>query len=417
MDALGQTGLRNVVVCRMVQMLPFPQNLAFRLHEHARLASLPQDERVLTFSQLTERDVARAISPAEPADIAVIQYTGGTTGRPKGVSLSHASLCANVRQLCAWFVQAEPGNERLLAVLPFGHCFGMTAVMNFAVGLGAELIILPCFRPADVLQTIRRRRITLLVGVPAMFQALLDSPAARNADFSSLKVCVCGGDVLTASLAERFTAKADVKLAEGYGLTECSPVVTCSNPLTATTRPGSCGVPLPGTDLAIMSTEPPIRILPFGEIGEICVRGPQVMRGYWHRPGTTAETLRDGWLHTGDLGRLDPDGYLYFVNRRPEVIAVQGYKVYAQIVEEAIRQHPSISEVAVVGVPDRMRGEMPKACIVLQPGKTLDEATLRAFLASKLSPVEMPRIYEFRPSLPKSPFGKILKQALSRTSD
>jgi long-chain acyl-CoA synthetase len=290
----------------------------------------------------------------------------------------------------------------------------MTAVMIFAVALGSELVILPRFRPSDVLRTIKRHRITLLLGVPALFQALLDCPAARGADFSSLRVCVSGGDSLSGVLAERFTAATGVKLAEGYGLTECSPVVTCTNPLAHIARLGSCGVPLPGTDLAIMSAEPSGRILPYGEIGEICVRGPQVMRGYWRLPEATGKALRDGWLHTGDLGRLDQDGYLYFVNRRSEVIAVQGYKVYARIVEEAIRLHPAVSEVAVVGLPDRIRGEVPKACVVLQPGMTLDEVTLRRFLADKLSPVEVPRVVEFRQSLPKSPFGKVLKQELSQ---
>ena len=271
-------------------------------------------------------------------------------------------------QLCAWFTQADPGNERLLAVLPFFHCFGMTAVMNFAVALGGELVILPRFRPAETLRTIEQRRITLLVGVPALFRALLDCPAVERTDFSALKVCVSGGDALPAAVAQRFVTLTGVKLAEGYGLTECSPVVTCSNPLTGIERPGSCGLPLPGTDVAIMATEAPHAMLPANETGEICVRGPQVMRGYLARPDATRAALHDGWLHTGDLGRFDQDGFLYFVNRRPEVISVRGNKVYARVVEEAIRLHPAVAEVAVIGVPDAVRGEVPKACIVLCEG-------------------------------------------------
>jgi long-chain acyl-CoA synthetase len=438
-EALEAARLRHVVVCPMAQMLPFPQSLAFRLREHARLAHVPRDARISGFADLTATAATGAMTPPAPDDIAVVQYTGGTTGKPKGVLLSHASLCANVRQLRAWFTRAEPGNERFLAVLPFCHAFGMTAVMNFAVALGGELIILPRFRPAEALRAIERRRITLLVGVPALFQALLDSPSARRTDFSSLKVGVCGGDVLPAPLAGRFAAQTGVALAEGYGLTECGPVATCSNPLEGIARPGSCGVPLPGTEVAIVAAEPPGAIvaaeppgaimaaeppgaimpaeppgamLPCGEVGEICVRGPQLMRGYWHLPEATAEALRDGWLHTGDLGRLDRDGYLYFASRRPEVIAVQGYKVYARAVEDAIRLHPAVADVAVVGVPDPVRGEVPKACIVLREDMALSGERLRDFLADRLSPMEMPRLFDFRPSLPKSPFGKVLKQEL-----
>jgi long-chain acyl-CoA synthetase len=252
----------------------------------------------------------------------------------------------------------------------------------------------------------------MLIGVPALFQALITCPAIKDTDFSSLKVCVSGGDALPAALVRRFVGLTGVPLAEGYGLTECGPVVACSNPLEGIERDGSCGLPLPGTDVAILSPEAPHGRLAPGEIGEICVRGPQVMVGYWQRPEATRETMRDGWLHTGDLGRLDQDGFLYFVSRRPEVISVRGYKVYARVLEEAIRRHPAVAEVAVVGVVDPKRGEAPKACIVLHEGMTLDAAGLRAFLAEKVSPIEMPRIFEFRPDLPKSAFGKVLKHLL-----
>ncbi len=415
-DALSNTGPRHVVVCRMARMLPFPQNIAFRLREHRRLATLPHDDRIHDFATLAGEAEGGTTAPAVARpDIAVIQYTGGTTGPPKGAMLSHANLCANALQLRAWFTKAVPGGERFLAVLPFFHGFGMGAVMNFAVALGAELVILPRFRPAEALRAIERARVTILVGVPALFQALADCAAAERTDFSSLKVSVSGGDVLTDALAQRFVALTGAPLAEGYGLTECAPVVTCSNPLEGVARPGSCGLPLPGADVVILSTEPPQRILPPGEIGEICVRGPQMMRGYWQQPDATRAVLRGGWLHTGDLGRIDADGFLYFVSRRPEVIVVRGYKVYARVVEDAIRRHPAVAEVAVVAMPDPVRGEVPKAFLVLKPGATLDAAGLQAFLRARLSPVEVPRACEFRTSLPKSPFGKVLKHALSGT--
>lgn len=413
--ALAGTRLRHVVMCRMASALPFPRNVAFRLQEHARLATPPRDERVLDFATLIAGGGALDAVPARPgSDVAVIQYTGGTTGEPKGVLLSHKSLRANVAQLRAWFTRADPGAERFLAVLPFFHAFGMTAVMNFAVALGGELVILPRFRPAEALRAIERRHVTMLVGVPALFHALAECPAIKRTDLSSLKVCVSGGDILPASVARRFVALTGVPLAEGFGLTECGPVVSCSNPLEGVERAGSCGLPLPGTDLAIMSAEtgtPNVR-LPAGEIGEICVRGPQVMLGYWRRPEATRDAQSDGWLHTGDLGRLDHDGFLYFVSRRPEVIAVRGYKVYARTVEEAIRPHPAVADVAVVGVPDPARGEVPMAFIVLREGMALDPVALRAFLTDKLSPIEMPRNFEFRADLPKSAFGKVLKHEL-----
>ncbi|HQT76364.1 MAG: hypothetical protein B7Z80_02810 [Rhodospirillales bacterium 20-64-7] len=414
--ALGQTGLRHVVVCEMASMLPFPQNLAFRFKERARLASLPRDERVLTFTALTTGGEACDGKAAHPSDVAVIQYTGGTTGEPKGVLLTHGNLWANVMQLRAWFTQAEPGQERLLAVLPFCHGFGMTAVMNFAIALGSELVILPRFRPVDVLRAIRRSGITMLVGVPALFEALMAYRAARDTDFSSLKVSVSGGDVLDARLSQRFSALTGVPLAQGYGLTECSPVVTCCNPLEGVARVGSCGVPLPGTDVAILSQEQPGHFLPPGEIGEICVRGPQVMRGYWRQPQATSAALRDGWLHTGDVGRMDQNGFLYFINRHPEVLSVHGRKVYAGIVEAAIRTHPAVAEVAVVGLPDPVRGTVLKAFVVPRPGLTLTEEALRGFLADRLSPVETPRVYSFLEKLPKSPLGKVLKHELGNGS-
>lgn len=413
---LGRTRLRHVVVCRMASMLRFPQSLAFRIREHARLASLPPDEHVLDFSKLTAPSGTDGIAPAHlPSDVAVIQYTGGTTGEPKGVLLSHGNLCANTAQLRAWFTRAELGAERLLAVLPFFHCFGMTAVMNFAVAIGSELVILPRFRPEEALRTIERRRVTMLIGVPALFHALMECPAMARTDLSALKVCVSGGDALPETLARRFVARTGVPLAEGYGLTESGPVVTCSNPLEGIERPGSCGLPLPGTDVTIVSADQPSVILPSDSIGEICIRGPQVMRGYWQHPEATREALRDGWLHSGDLGRLDRDGFLYFVSRRPDVISVRGYKIYAQAIENAIRLHPAVADVAVVGVPDPARGEVPKACIVRREAMPLTEAALRGFLADKLSPIEMPRIVEFRANLPKSAFGKVLKHELTAT--
>jgi long-chain acyl-CoA synthetase len=410
---LGRTRLRRIVACRMARMLPFPRNLAFWLWNHARVARPPHDARVIDFETLTANvGTDELVAGQSMPEAAVIQYTGGTTGAPKGVLLSHRNLAVNAAQLRAWFTRAEPGAERLLAILPFCHSFGMTAVMNLAVALGGELVILPRFQPRQALRAIAHHRITMLVGVPAMFRALVECRAIAHTDFSSLKVCVSGGDALPRDLARHFAALSGVPLAEGYGLTECGPVVSCSNPPEGVARSGSCGLPLPGTDVAILAPEEPHAVLPPGEIGEICVRGPQVMLGYWQRPEATRDAVREGWLHTGDLGRMDQDGFLYFVSRRPEVISVRGYKVYARIVEEAIRLHPAVADAAVVGLTDPIRGEAPKAYIVLREGMALDAAMLREFLADKLSPIEIPRTFEFCKQLPKSDFGKVLKREL-----
>ena len=411
--ALGGTRLRRVVVCPFGRALPLLKSIWFRLVHRKELARPPRDQRYLSFDALTRNDGAyEPVEIAPLSDIAVIQYTGGTTGDPKGVMLSHQNIYANTCQLRAWFTTAEPGRERLLAVLPFSHCFGMSAVMTFAVSLRAELIILPRFNLREALQAIGRKRVTLLVGVPTLFQAINQYPAAARYDFSSLKICISGGDALPRAVQEKFIALAGCLLAEGYGLTECAPVATCSNPLEGIERAGSCGLPLPGTTIEIVSTDDAQAQLPAGEIGEICVRGPQVMLGYWKQPAATAAVLGSGRLHTGDIGRMDGDGFVYFVERRKEVISVHGYKVYPRMVEEAIRLHPAVADVAVTGIPDPVRGQAPKACIVCAPGAPLTEEALRAFLADKLSPIEIPRSIEFRDSLPKSAAGKTLRRGI-----
>jgi len=411
--ALEATRLRRVVVCPFGRSLPLLKSVSFHLMHRQERARLPPDPRYLPFAALIRNDGAyEPVEIAPLTDIAVIQYTGGTTGDPKGVMLSHQNIYANACQLTAWFTAADPGRERLLAVLPFFHCFGMTAVMIFAASLRAELIVLPRFNLKEALQAIARKRVTLLVGVPTLFNAINRYTGTARYDFSSLKIGISGGDALPRTVQEKFVALTGCLLAEGYGLTEGAPVATCSNPLEGVDRPGSCGLPLPATTVEIVSIEGEERVLPAGAIGEICVRGPQVMLGYWKQPAATADALRSGRLHTGDIGRMDADGFVYFVERRKEVIAVHGYKVYPRMVEEAIRLHPAVADVAVTGVPDPVRGHAPKAFIVRAQGAVLTGEALRAFLADKLSPVEIPRSIEFRDSLPKSAAGKTLKQRL-----
>lgn len=411
--ALTATRLRRIILCSMTAILPFPKNLLFRVTRRSELASPPRDDRHLSFDRLVaQRGAFEAAAIAPRSDIAVLQSTGGTTGEPKAVMLSHQNIYANTCQIRGWFTGADPGRERLLAILPFSHSFGMTAVMNFAVALGGELVILPRFDLREMLGAIERKRVTILIGVPTLFKAISQWAQLSNYDLSSLKICISGGDSLPRTVQEQFVTLTGCSLAEGYGLTESAPVVTCSNPLEGIHRPGSCGVPLPQTTVEILSTDDRRTVLPAGEAGEICVTGPQVMRGYWKQEAATRNCMAGDRLCTGDIGSMDSDGYLYFIDRLKEVIPVHGYKVYPRSVEEAIRLHPAVTEVAVVGVPDPVRGQAPKAYIVLMQGAALTEEALRHFLADKLSPVEIPRSVAFRDSLPRSPAGKVLKREL-----
>lgn len=411
--ALAKTSLRYIVICQMAQALPFFRGLMFRVARWREITKPSRGNGHVFFDELTDNDGAyQAVEIAPLSDVAIIQYTGGTTGEPKGVMLSHQNIYANTCQNRAWFTRAEPGRERLLAIIPFSHSFGMTAVMNFAISLGGELVIFPRFDLRRTLRAIARKRVTILIGVPTLFNAINQCPEIKRYDLSSLKICISGGDSLPRAIQEKFVDLTGCPLAEGYGLTECAPVVTCSNPLEGIDRPGSCGLPLPRTTVEIVSLQSPRTVLPPGERGEICVSGPQVMLGYWRQAEATRNCLIGGRLHTGDLGLMDADGFLYFVDRLKEVISVHGYKVYPRKVEDSIRLHPAVIDVAVIGVPDPIRGQAPKAYVVLAKGTQLSEDGLQAFLADKLSPLEIPRFFEFRGDLPKSTTGKVLKRSV-----
>jgi long-chain acyl-CoA synthetase len=415
--ARAKTRLRHIVICRMAPALPMAKSLIFRIGEREKMAKLPASSAHILFEDLINNKGAhRMVTIAPLLDLAVLQYTGGTTGDPKGVMLSHQNIYANTCQIRSWFTRAEPGRERLLAIIPFSHSFGMTAVMNFATSLGGELVLFPQFDLKLVLRAIERKCVTMLVGVPTLFGAINQHPQVQRYDLSSLKICVSGGDELPHEIQRKFLELTGCSLAEGYGLSECAPVVSCSNPLEGIDRPGSCGLPLPQTTVEIVSQQDRTAILRPGEIGEICVSGPQAMLGYWREAEATRDCLVDGRLYTGDIGRMDADGFLYFVDRMKEVITVHGYKIYPRIIEDTIRRHPAISEVAVTAIPDSTRGQVPKADIVLVKGSELSRERLREFLSDKLSPIEIPRFIDFHDALPKSAAGKVLKRRIAISS-
>ena len=408
----GKSQPKKVVVCPMGSILRLPERLLFDILKRRDIADVPDNDRHLPFSDLADNDGSMAPVEIEPErDIAVLQYTGGTTGSPKAAGLTHANVYANVMQLALWTTGTGIGREKMLGVLPLFHSFGMTSVMNLGIHVGAEIILLPNFQTAKVLQAIQRHRPTVFMGVPTMYSALNEARDIGKYDLSSLKYCISGGAPLPQELQRRFQERSGCTLVEGYGLSEASPVCT-ANPLTAPGKPGSIGLPLPGTLVEIVSVEEPDRLMPQGEMGEVCVTGPQVMSGYVDRPEETEEALRGGRLHTGDVGYLDEDGYVFIVDRIKELILSSGFNVYPRIVEEAIYEHDAVEEVAVCGVPDRHRGEIVKAFVKRRQGESVTSAELKEFLKERLAPFELPRKIEFRNELPKTMIGKIDKKAL-----
>ena len=409
---LATTRLRKAVVCKMSEILPFPKNLLFPLLRFSQLATVPDDDQHIRFSKLTANDGAFQPRPVDPVkDLAVLQYTGGTTGLSKGAMLTHANIYINARQLSDWFPSREIGKETLLCVLPLFHVFAMTAIMHWALMNGGSMILLPRFDLEQLLKVINQKKPSVFHAVPTLYAAIANHPKIADFDLTSIKSCISGGAPLPMDVKKRFEALTGCSLVEGYGLSEASPVLSC-NPLEGENKAGSVGQPLPQTTIEVVALDDPDRVLGIGERGEITGTGPQVMAGYWKKPEVSAKTLRKGRLHTGDVGYLDDDGYLFIVDRIKEMIIASGYKVYPRTVEEALYEHPAVVECAVIGAPDEYRGETVMAVVAFAPDQRATEEELTDFLKSRLAPMEMPKIYKFRDSLPKTPVGKIEKKVL-----
>jgi long-chain acyl-CoA synthetase len=403
--------VRQVIACPFAAALPFPKSLLFRLAKRKAIGRIPAgDPRVLRWDVLLDAGPVAQPTP-RPEDVAVLQYTGGTTGTPKGAMLTHANLAANLRQVMAWSPQCRPGEERMLAVLPFFHVFALTAVLGAAIGQGAELVMLPRFEPAMLIAALRRTRPTIFHGVPTLLKAVIDH-GATAADLASVKICISGGAPLPLEIKHAFEARSGCRVVEGYGLTEASPVCFC-NPVEGGEGEGSIGLPLPGIRAEIRALDDPSRVLPIGERGELCVAGPNVMAGYWNRPAETAAAIgADGFLRTGDVGIMAADGSVTLVDRIKDLIICSGYNVYPRMIEEALYQHPEVVAATVVGQPDPYRGESPAAFVQLQPGSALTPEALREHLTTRLSAIELPRLIEIRPDLPRTAVGKLSKKEL-----
>lgn len=408
---LHDTRLNKLILCRFTDTLPFPKNLLFRYLKSKELATVSESKRIAWFDAITQNEGHPdpvEIDPLE--DVALLQYTGGTTGIPKGAMLTHANIVANTNQAAMWFYDARPGKDRMLGVIPFFHVFAMTAVMNMSVKLGLEIVALPRFDLEQTLKLIEKKRPHIFPAVPAIFNAINNHKKLEKYDLTSLKYCVSGGAPLPVEVKGRFEYKTACVLVEGYGLTESSPVL-CVNPIKGENKIGSIGFPVPQTIIEIVDPEDKKTILPVGERGELCASGPQIMKGYWKRNEETEDVLRNGRLYTGDIAIMDEEGYVFIVDRIKDMIITNGYNVYPRNVEEAIYKHPSIEECIVAGLPDEQRGEIVKAWIKLKEDRNLTVEDLKKFLEDKLSPMEHPKRIEIREEpLPKTMIGKLSRK-------
>lgn len=415
-EALLQLGvLKNAVICPFTELLPGVKSTLFKLlkrKELANTAASTEARKLISLKDLTDNDGRyQKVSTNVREDIALLQYTGGTTGVPKGAMLTHANLSINILQKKLWAPELEEGREIIMGILPLFHVFAMTTVMNYGIATAAELILIPKFELKSGLKIIDKKKPTLMPGVPTLYTAMINCPTLKKYDLSSLKFCISGGAPLPVEIKSKFEQLAGCKLVEGYGLSETAPVATCN--LTAgDVREGSIGVPFPNTIVSIRSLEDPAVEMPQGERGEICIYGPQVMKGYWNKPQETENVFVGEFLRTGDVGYIDQDGYIYIVDRLKDLILCSGFNVYPRQVEEAIYQYPGVEEVIVIGIPDDYRGEAPKAYVKMQDGAEQNAEAMLEFLKEKLSKIEMPSEIEFRDELPKTMIGKLSKKEL-----
>jgi long-chain acyl-CoA synthetase len=407
-----RTTLRRVVVCSLARSLPFPKNLLAPFVTSHETARIEGDPRFVAYAELIDND---GVAPAPDCDpvrtVALLQYTGGTTGVPKGAALTHANVYSNAKQVTRWFAAVPEAATRSVGLLPRFHSFAMTSGMNWSLNVGAEMVLVPRFEAEGLLKLIEGKKPTAMCAVPTLFTALCNTPGVQDYDLSSLKMIISGGAPLPMEVRSAFERLTAARIVEGYGLSEASPTV-CVSLVNGKGKPGSIGLPLPGTVCEIVSLDDRRTVLGAGEIGELTFRGPQVMLGYWNRPDATAETIVDGRLHTGDVGRMDEEGFIFITDRLKEMIIASGFKIYPRNVEEAIYLHPAVKECAVIGVGDPYRGQTVKAVVAPKEGRVMTAQELTDFLSDKLSKIEIPRIIEFRAELPKTAVGKIQKRVL-----
>ncbi len=417
-QVLDGSTLETLVVGRLSAMLPWVKGTALKLFKRSQIADVKWGAAIRDWADLQGKWAPGTPPPArlDPReDLALLQYTGGTTGRPKGAMLGHDQLSINAQQVAAINPFDNPREEVFMGALPFFHVFANTALLNHAVASGGCIAMVPRFDTKQVLQTIERYRCTGFPGVPTMFQAMLDHPDLTKTDLSSLKVCISGGAPMPAPVHDKFEAVTGVRVVEGYGLTESAGVVT-ANPYAGTRKKGTIGQLVAGTQIVLLDKEDPNKLAPDGEPGELAVHGPQVMRGYWNRPDTDAETFveRDGkrYLRTGDVAAMDADGFLSIVDRIKDMISVGGFKVFPSVVEDVILQHEAVKEALVIGVPEEYRGEVPRAYITLNGDADIGADALKGWLNDRIGKHERVDEVVIRDELPRTIIGKLDRKAL-----
>lgn len=417
MSLKDKTNLKNVIVTNIKEYLPTESRKAFAIfkeRQEGHFVRLPKKDNVHKFQELLRR---HSITPpkvkVDSNDIAIFQYTGGTTGLSKAAVATHHSVLANVYQMRAWSnpLELEDGREIAMAVMPFFHAYGMIVVLHFCVYGAAAMVVLPRFEIDNVLKAIDKYKPSFFPGVPTMYVALNNHPDVGKYDLTSIRACVSGAAPLPTEVQETFERLSGGRLVEGYGLSE-APVVTHSTPLMGMRKIGSIGVPIPDVESKIMDIDTGKKEMAIGEAGELVIRAPQVMKHYWNRPDETENVLRGGWLYTGDIAKMDEDGFFFIVDRKKEMILAGGFNIYPREIEEVLYEHPKIKEVSCFGVPDPYRGETVKVAIVLKEGETVTEEEIIEFCRERLARYKIPKMVEFRDQLPKSLIGKILRRVL-----
>jgi len=409
------TNVHTIIVTTIQDYLsPLKRIIYPMLNREKEKSGIKKGKGIKFFKELMEeKKGGEKIAQVLSEDLAILQYTGGTTGLSKGAMLTHRNLVCNTFQMRNWYFAIKEGKEVVLSVLPLFHSYGIAVCMNFSIITGSTILLIPRFSPGEILKVIQEKRVTLFPGIPGIYSALIQHRGLKKYNLSTIKFCISGAAPLPVKVMEEFEQVTGGMIIEGYGLTEASPV-THSNPLYRQRKTGSIGLPLPDTDCKIVDLETGSKEVSFDEVGELCIKGPQVMNGYWNKPEETAQTVKDGWLYTGDIARMDRDGYFYIVDRKKDMIICEGFNVYPQEIDDLLLKHPKILEVATVGVPDELRGERIYSYIVLKEHETTTSEEILAYCKENLAKYKIPRRVIIRQSLPKSSLGKIFKRELKK---
>ena len=408
----SRTSIENIIACNLNASLPFPLKQLFPLAKRQMYKKVSKADGIYDFTKIISRYPDTSLEDQSHwEELGALLYTGGTTGKSKGVMLTHANLSSNVQQFAAWFPELKPGEDRLVGNFPIFHSAGFTAIQNYCIWKADEIILVPRPEPEINIKMIKKYKPTFLPGVPTIFVGLLAEPEFRKMDLSSIKGFFSGAAPLAADTIRDLKELTGADMCEVYGSTENTPIVTVT-PWGGKIKPGTVGCPVPDTDVKLMDVETGETEMPVGEAGEIAIKGPQVMKGYYKKPEETQAVLKDGWFYSGDIGKFDEDGYLTIVDRKKDMIIAGGYNIYPIELDNILFDHPKILEACTIGIPDQYRGETVKAFIVLKKGEALTEAEVIQYCKQQLAPYKVPKQVEFIDELPKSAVGKILRRKL-----